>query len=257
MKIALLQSHIKWEDKVYNIEYFERILEKYSMESVDLFLLPEMSFPGFHMHTDERKEDNMHTLSLLKKMSAKYGVAIGAGYIKSGEEKCENHYAIVTPDGKIADYAKIHPFSFSEENVYYTGGNSIIKCRYKEFEIGIQICYDLRFPDIFMQAAADVDLMVVPANWPAARAEHWNTLLRARAIENQVYVAGINCAGDIGGLYYSGDSAIYNPDGQECECIEYQLSGNCSEAKILLFNIDNDVQKYREAFLVLKDRKSI
>lgn len=263
VKIALIQSYIFWEDKDRNMELLKKIIDKQYRCGVKLFLLPEMSFTGFTMNTDDMKENDKFTVGFLEILAKEYNVAIGAGWIRACEGKCENHYSIVTPEGEIADYGKIHPFTYGEEDDYYKGCNSIVKCEFEEFKMGIQICYDMRFQDIFMKAAKDVDLVIVPANWPAARAMHWNTLLRARAIENQVYVAGVNCAGNINGLYYSGDSQLINPDGKNQEFVQELISeysgyeGICREAKVLIYNIENDVNKYREDFPVLRDRREI
>lgn len=252
MIVALVQWKTLWEDKDGNIKKMERILNRY--QHVDLYLFPEMSLTGFSSDTYKFMERDKETVHRVMDIAAKYDTAIGIGWTKAGGDMGENHYSIVTPDEEIIDYAKIHPFSMSGEDMNTIGGRSLKMCRYKDFNIGVQICYDLRFPDVFLAAADEADLMIVPANWPAARSEQFRCLLQARAIENQVYVAGVNCGGCIGGIYYSGDSAIYNPEGTKCKPLLADANKNCEEERVIIYSIENDVKKFREAFPVKNDR---
>jgi len=106
----------------------------------------------------------------------------------------------------------------------------------------------LRFPEVFSIASHKADAIIIPANWPAKRREHWITLLRARAIENQVYIFAVNCVGNIGDLNYSGDSCVIKPDGEIVEMASY-------EEKLIIYDFQNDVAKYRSNFPVKQDRK--
>lgn len=110
------------------------------------------------------------------------------------------------------------------------------------------ICYDLRFPELFQLVSKEADAIILPANWPASRREHWKTLLQARAIENQTYILAINCVGSIGGLDYSGDTCVINPDGKICT----MLSG--SEGN-LYYTLCDNVSTYRNHFPVKNDRR--
>ena len=251
VRIALLELLTEWEDKETNWTKLESVIDGLKDAGIDLLLLPEMSFTGFSMNVDYTKEETEYTIARLMSLSLDSGVALGAGWVKSIGDKCENHYSIVDGDTLVADYAKIHPFCYSGEDEFFEGGKSIVSARLRGFKIGIQICYDLRFPATFEKAANKADLMIVPANWPAKRSAHWKALLKARAIENQVYVAGVNCVGDIGGLTYSGDSRIINPDGNQCrtQCIKAGFIGN-----IYIADLNNDTDKYRQAFPVRNDR---
>jgi predicted amidohydrolase len=121
---------------------------------------------------------------------------------------------LAAPDGSVLRYAKIHPFTFGGEHRVYTGGDRIVTARVGELSVTPFVCYDLRFPEPFRLAAPETDLFAVVANWPDARREAWRTLLRARAIENLCFVAGVNRAGDGGGLRYAGDSALISPWGE-------------------------------------------
>lgn len=252
MIIALVQSKIMWEDKAGNIKKMEKLIARY--QHVDLYLFPEMSLSGFSLNTYKFRELKKETVERVRLIAAKYKTAIGVGWTKACGDMCENHYSIVTPEEEILDYAKIHPFSYSGEDEQFLGGREIKMCRYKGFNIGVQICYDLRFQDTFTMAAEEADIVIVPANWPAARREHFQCLLQARAIENQIYVAGVNCGGCIGGIYYSGDSGLYNPEGVKCKSLLSEENKECPEEKVMIYNIENDVKQFREAFPVRRDR---
>lgn len=255
MKLALGQLKIEWEDKEANLKKAEAYIKLLAEQGTELFLLPEMSLTGFSMETDRTKETDKETVERIGALAKRYHVAIGVGWVKDAGTLCENHYSIVSPDGELLDYAKLHPFSYGGETGYFQGGDALPVCEYKGFCVGVQICYDLRFPEPFQTLSRDADLIVVPANWPAPRREHWSCLLKARAIENMVYLAGINCAGQMGGQYYSGDSALYGPDGKRLEPKRLTLMGSCPEEQVLLYETENDVSVYREHFPVKQDRR--
>ncbi len=254
MKIALGQLALYWEDKESNLKKVSSCLELLASKGVSLFLLPEMSLTGFSMHTDRTKESKKETVKKTRELAEKYQITIGIGWVKDMGSLCENHYSLVAPEGELLDYAKIHPFRYGKETEYFQGGTSLALCRCEDFQVGVQICYDLRFPEPFQRLSTKADLIVVPANWPAARKEHWSCLLRARAIENMSYIAGVNCTGEMGGQYYSGDSAIYAPDGTMLTAEVLYLDRQNTE-QIQLYNLTNDVCQYRSAFPVKEDRK--
>lgn len=252
MKLALLESHIEWENKQKNIDHLIEILNQIKTEKIDAIFLPEMSFTGFSMNTAVTGETQKATVSEISKLSETYGISIGFGWVKNTSLKSENHYSIVSNGTEILDYTKIHPFSYSTEDQYFQGGEELCFCELKNFSISSLICYDLRFPEVFQILSKKADLIVVPANWPQRRREHWMTLLKARAIENQCYLAGINCIGDIGGLTYSGDTALYNPAGE----VEVpQKICRFKESNLYIYEIENDCTQFREDFPVKKDRK--
>lgn len=281
MRIALAQTNILWEDKQANLV---RVEEFVVASDAEIVLFPEMSLTGFSMHTDVTAENsgspdvvqfcmqtgNIQTMAELPQtgwtieqvsaLAKRHHKTIGIGWVKKTEPLCENHYSIVTPDGKIAmDYAKIHPFSYGEEHAHFRGGEKLCTGKLGEFQAGLAICYDLRFPEQFRVMVPETEFFIVPANWPEARTSHWKTLLAARAIENQCYVAGVNCCGDMDGQYYSGDSGVYAPDGSLLVPMkEIRLAdASCKEEKLLVYDIQNDVAKTRNAFPVLQDRKEI
>ncbi len=245
MKIALVQSHIEWEDKERNISRIDEIITDHS--DSDFFLFPEMSFTGFSMNTVKTGEKKRETAAKICELAARHHVCIGFGWVRQTDEKCENVYSVTDRDGGIiSEYVKIHPFSYSGEDRYFTGGNDVSVYKVEGIPFSSFICYDLRFPEIFRQVCKKTHAIIIPANWPAKRAEHWKTLLRARAIENQVYVFAVNCVGEMNGLYYSGDSCVIDPNGD----IIMSLS---DKEGVLEYDFTDDAEKYRKRFPVLDD----
>ena len=189
------------------------------------------------------------TVNLMKQYATKYEIALGFGWVKKISARAENYYTIVDKTGDIvSEYKKIHPFSYSGEDKEFVGGDEIVMYKFGDVTFSTFICYDLRFPEIFQIASKKADAIILPANWPQKRREHWLSLLKARAIENQVYIFAINCWGTIGNQYYSGDSCVINPDGQ----IKHLLS---DEEGIIVYEFVNDTKSYIISFPVKKDRK--
>lgn len=249
MKVILYQMDIAWEDKALNYLRVEEKLKAAADQRADLFLLPEMSFTGFSMNTGVTGESDFRTVQKMRTYAKQYNTALGFGWVKDCGEKAENHYTVVDNRGEVlSDYIKIHPFSFSGEDRKFQGGEKITFFSLNGISFSSFICYDLRFPEIFQIASKKADVLLVPANWPKARREHWKCLLRARAVENQVYIIAVNCAGEIGGVEYSGDSCIIDPDGQ----VLSELSG---QEGLLEYNLCNDVHKFRCNFPVKQDRR--
>ena len=257
MRVALGQLQIQWEDKKANLKKVEAYLELLSERKTDLFLLPEMSLTGFSMNVEKVKEKQGESLDQIQRLAEKYRTAVGVGWVKDEGEICENHYSIVAPEGIVLDFVKLHPFRLGGEAEYFRGGDHLFHCELGGFCIGVQICYDLRFPEPFQILSRKADLILVPANWPAARSGHWKSLLKARAIENMVYVAGINCAGEMGDLFYSGDSRLYAPDGTKLKKDAICLSGCCAQERVFIYELQNDVRRYRECFPVKEDRREV
>lgn len=244
MIIGLAQTHIVWENKTCNMKKMQGCLEAFAryiktcgdgdkVECADgLILFPEMSLTGFSMHTDITAEHGKETVHMCEELARSYGLSIGIGWVagKENAECCENHYSIITPDaGEILDYIKLHPFAYSGEDAFFEGGSSLPVCRLRDMCLGAAVCFDLRFPEVFQILSDKADMIVVPANWPERRNAHWKALLAARAIENQCYIAGVNCCGLMDGQYYSGDSCMYAPDGTCMEPVKVIDSRELSE----------------------------
>lgn len=250
VKIALFQMNIAWENKERNYIHVEHYIRTAHEKGIECVFLPEMSFTGFSMNTDKTKEAGRETIDKMTQYAQRYCIAIGFGWVKDCGDKAENHYTVIDKNGKIiSDYAKIHPFSFSGEDQKFQGGESINVFELNGMNCSTFICYDLRFPEVFQIASRTANIIIVPANWPAARREHWKCLLQARAIENQVYVIAINCVGKINGLYYSGDSCVINPNGE----VLVELS---DQEGVIEYELVDDVKNYRETFQVKNDRRN-
>jgi omega-amidase len=252
MRLGLAQTNPLWEDKKGNFAAAVGFLEEARQSQVDFVLFPEMSMTGFSMHPEKIGEDRSHseTLQYFQKKAVEYGLTIGIGYVELLQPKSHNCYAIISPQGDIlADYKKIHPFTFGTEQVHYEGGDRIAKCSVMDFMVTPFICYDLRFPEIFQVASKESQLIVVPANWPSDRREHFITLLKARAIENQCYIAGINRVGHARTSSYCGDSMVIDPYGKI-------LAEGGDGEKLITADIDSSLVKaYREEFPAKKDRR--
>lgn len=167
---------------------------------------------------------------------------------------------VIDPHGETtARYQKIHPFSMGGEDRIFAGGDQVVITAVGEFTAHIAVCYDLRFPELFRvgtRGGADplVDLIVVPANWPASRREHWDVLLRARAIENQCYVAGVNCVGAQHGTSYEGGSALVSPKGEVLAAAD--TNGTRGGECVVTAEISaGHVRAWRRVFPALRDRK--
>lgn len=250
MRVALAQTNIVWENKAENYEKCEQFVKQAKEQEAELVFFPEMSFTGFSMNTTKIAETNQETLNEIKVIALKYDIGIGFGWVKKTDLLAENHYSVISNKGMVlSDYIKIHPFSYGEEDKYYSPGNQIVQFEHGGMTFSTFICYDLRFPEIFQIASEKAEVIVVPANWPKAREEHWKTLLRARAIENQCYILGVNCVGNINNVDYSGCSMCVSPDGSV-------LAKGIDEEEILYCEVNECVDTIRREFPVKQDKKN-
>ncbi|MGN1318890.1 MAG: nitrilase-related carbon-nitrogen hydrolase [Lachnospirales bacterium] len=248
MIVSLCQLNIVWENKKANVEKVDKFCNLAKNKNSHIIFFPEMSLTGFSLEVNRTKE-NGESINIIKNIAKKYNIAIGFGWVKDCGLKGENVYTIINQNGEvISEYTKIHPFSFSGEDKYFNKGDKLSVFNFMGFNIGSLICYDLRFPEIFQALSKNCHLIVVPACWPEKRSDHFKTLLKARAIENQCYILGVNCVGDVGGLYYSGDSMIINPEGKIIDCLS-------NKEGLILADIDNDVDVFRNLFPTKKDRQ--
>lgn len=252
MRIALCEIDIFWEDKIKNKINCNLLIEKAVKKKADLILFPEMTLTGFSMNTCKTAEDNSETFLWFQEKAIQYKTSIGFGWTSKCTGKPKNNYSVVTCDtNNCITYSKIHLFSPGNENTYFQPGNSIYEIKINEFNVCPFICYDLRFPEIFQAASKNCNLITVAANWPKERKDHWLTLLKARAIENQCFVAGVNRKGIGQNIFYSGDSCIFNPLGEKVSCISFPLNSST----LFIADIDlNAVVKTQSEFNIKKDR---
>jgi N-succinyldiaminopimelate aminotransferase len=250
VKIALLQMDIAWEDVPENHRRAAKMLAEAASGGARLAVLPEMFNTGFSM--DSRRiaqPPGGPSETFLREQAAAHDIWILASLPEAGEPAPRNMALLVSPRGSMTRYAKIHPFSYAGEHERYTAGDRVVTAHVEGLRVTPFVCYDLRFPEPFRLAAAETDLFAVVANWPDERREHWRTLLRARAIENQAYVAGVNRVGDGGRLHYSGDSAVISPLG------ETLVEGDDRE-KVIFADVEPAaVQRLRSRFPALDDRR--
>jgi omega-amidase len=252
MKIGLGQLDIIWEDKEKNKLSCSNMIAQAKQEGVDFIVFPEMTLTGFSMNPADLGEtmEDSPSIAFFREEAMKHQIYIAFGIIIKNEDKAENHCIILSDTGEIiANYAKIHPFSYGAESKYYTGGTTLTSCAVKELVVSPLICYDLRFPEIFQACSENSSLITVIANWPAPRRAHWISLLKARAIENQCYIAGVNRCGEGGGLSYVGDSMVISPYGDIISTVQDTPGLIVAELDLEL------VEKYRSEFPLKADRK--
>jgi len=254
MKIALIQMDIVWESKKANYARAEKFFIKAARESCDIIVFPEMFNTGFSMNISAIAEDEKgETSRVLSALAKKYALNVIAGFAAKaqGQEKAKNLSVVFDRNGSIiAKYSKMHPFSFAKENQFFSAGNTRVIFHLEGIPASVFICYDLRFPEIFRDIAREVRMIFVLANWPSTRKDHWETLLKARAIENQCFVIGVNRAGKDGnGIRYPGASHIFDPLGKDI------CSGGARE-QFIGCEIDPEaVIKVRSQFPFLEDMR--
>lgn len=216
LKICLIQSPLYWENPQANMAMFEEKIWEIK-DKPDLILLPEMFTTGFSMNAAKMAEPmNLTAFKWMRQQAKQTGAVIAGSVIIKEGENFFNRLLWMTPEGQFSHYDKRHLFRMAGEDKIYSSGLSKIIPEIKGWKILPLICYDLRFPVWSRNVNNSFDLLLYVANWPAPRRHAWNTLLKARAIENLCYVAGLNRIGEDGkGLQYSGDSAIIDFKGEE------------------------------------------
>lgn len=252
MMIALSQMNTEWEDKENNKSKVLDFINEAKELNIEFIVFPEMTLTGFSMNVENIAESNDgETIQWFKNIARCYNINIGFGVVEKTESEFgKNKFMIINCEGVIiSDYTKLHPFSYGSEDKHYKSGASIELCKVNDFTVATFICYDLRFPEVFQVASNEAELIIVAANWPQSRKEHWITLLKARAIENQCYILGVNRVGIGNNIYYSGNSMVVAPDGSI-------LIESEDEEKLLIYDIDiKESLQLRNSFPVKKDRK--
>ncbi len=213
LKITLIQSYLFWEDIQKNLQQFTVKISSLNQRT-DLIVLPEMFNTGFSMNTDKLAETmEGTTIQWMKKTAASTGSVLTGSLMIKENNSFFNRLVWVRPDGEISHYDKKHLFGMAGEHAHFSAGHQKLQVELNGWKICPMICYDLRFP-VWCRNQEDADLYIFVANWPEKRSAHWRALLTARAIENQVYVLGVNRVGDDANMvYHSGDSMIVHPMG--------------------------------------------
>lgn len=218
--ISLIQSDLHWEDKNANLAMFEEKIRGIK-ERTHIVLLPEMFSTGFSMKPESLAE-TMHgpTVEWMKRVSASKKVILAGSLMIEEEGNYHNRLVWMLPNGQLGYYDKRHLFAYANEHEHYAPGNKRLIAAVNGWKVNLMVCYDLRFP-VWARQSPDTedglpeyDLLIYVANWPERRNHAWKTLLLARAIENQCFVAGVNRVGNDGNeIYHSGDSMVVDPMG--------------------------------------------
>jgi omega-amidase len=253
LHIALIQTALHWEDKPANLDMLQKKIEDIPNRPA-LIILPEMFSTGFSMDKKTLAETmEGSTVEWMRKTAVKKKTIITGSLIIKEENNYYNRLVWMLPTGEYGFYDKRHLFAYGKEDQHYSAGKKRMIASVNGWKINCQICYDLRFPTWIRQTRSsenkpEYDLLVVVANWPSVRSLAWRTLLQARAIENQCYVAGVNRTGrDGNGLEYPGESMIIGPLGEI-------ITTAGSEEKIITHTLDrNNLENVRQKFPFWKD----
>ena len=215
LQIALIQASLVWENPEQNRINFSNKIAAISSD-VDLIVLPEMFTTGFTMTPENlKKEEGAITLAWMQEIAKKKNAALVGSLPFYENNNYTNRLFFVQPDGSYQTYDKRHTFTLAGEDKVYQAGLEKLIVNYKGFEICLMVCYDLRFP-VWARNVENYDVLIYVANWPKPRITAWDTLLKARAIENMVYCVGVNRIGsDTMGYEYSGHSAVYDSLGEQ------------------------------------------
>ena len=214
MRIAIVQPVTVWEDKKANFSNIEKMVLEYATPA-DLVVLPEMFSTGFSLNAASLAEDEKgETFQWMKKTASNGNFSLCGSFITKRDKSFYNQFTLITPGGDFQSYNKRHLFSLAGETRIFTPGKERKIILLNGIRFLALVCYDLRFP-VWSRSRNDYDAIICIASWPDVRREAWQSLLKARAIENQCYVIGVNQTGtDNDGFKYSGDSVILNPAGK-------------------------------------------
>jgi predicted amidohydrolase len=252
-RIAAVQHDIVWEDREANFARLAPVIAGAVGLGAGLVLLSETFSTGFSMTPGIGEPEDGPSAQFLRSQAAEHGVWVGGSCpeIAADGPLPYNSFVLAGPDGTTHRYRKLHPFTHAGEHERFRAGDGPLTVRIDGLRVTPFVCYDLRFADVFWRAAPDTDVYLVPANWPSPRREHWRTLLRARAIENQAYVVGVNRVGTAGdGTEHAGDSRIVGPTGE-------LLATAAGVETVLVADVDAaEVAATRDRFRFLPDRRA-
>lgn len=247
MQLKLIQFDIKKGDTLQNLSHIDELLS--TSEGSGLIVLPEMFHCGFTAETGNSAELNGgRTLAwMLQTAKQRNSYICGSAAVKI-DDKIFNRMYMVSPSGQVEYYDKRHLFSMGMETQTFSAGSERKIVNVNGWRCLLQVCYDVRFPVFSRNAGKIYDMAIYVANWPAPRADVWLTLLKARAIENQCYVVGVNRTGECEGINYKGQSIIYGPRGE----IVAQADG--ADEQIIEAEVNLEaMQHFRQKFPVLRD----
>lgn len=254
MKLAAVQHDIVWSDRSANFDRLAPKIAAAAATGAELVVLTETFSTGFAVDDPDLGEpEGGPSAQFLAEQAAAHGIWVcgTCPEVPAGDPDGRpfNSFVFAGPGGETQRYRKIHPFTYGGETKHFRGGTELVTFEVDGVRVSPLVCYDLRFADEFWQLATGTDVYIVPANWPAQRRLHWQSLLQARAIENLAYVVGCNRVGSGGGLDYSGDSRVVDPTGE-------LLTTAAADETTLFATIDPDrVAAVRDRFRFLDDRR--
>ena len=246
MKVTILQRDIVWANPAKNIERAERAIR--GNIGADLYVLPEMFSTGFCTEPEGIAEScDSDTLKWMRRKAAEIDAAIAGSIAVEQEGKYYNRFYFVKPDGSVTYYDKKHLFTYGGEHLRFTAGEERVVVEWRGVRILLEVCYDLRFP-IWARNRGDYDMILYVASWPTPRVAAWSSLLVARAIENQCYVAGVNRVGTDPACEYCGGSVIIDSYGRTiAACTDNTECEATAEVDM------EALEAFRKKFPVLKD----
>lgn len=220
LKVCLCPQEIAWGDKEANLANLERIAARVHPET-DLLILPETFSTGFPVGMDKEEvrplaeRNTGETIDFIKKIAERHKMAIAGSFIADSGGSLYNRAFFIEPSGEETFEDKRHLFTMAGENKVFSQGYGRMKVRYRGWNLVMVICYDIRFPVWCRNVANEYDALIVVANWPEVRVGAWNTLVPARAIENEAYVCAVDCRGiDSKGYEYDGSSMVVDFKGK-------------------------------------------
>ena len=243
MKTAIIQHVIRENELEWNLQHIADLLNK--QPGADLYVLTEMFATGFM--AKGAAEHGQRILSWMQAQAQRLDAAIAGSIAMNDGVRLRNRLFFVRPDGSYDYYDKRHVFSYAGENEEYAAGERRVVVEWRGVRFLLQVCYDLRFP-VFSRNHGDYDAVIYVANWPQQRREVWQTLLKARALENQSFAIGVNIVGSDKTCEYLGDSVIINAYGHTiAQCTPGKEETAAAELDM------NELQRFREKFPVLRD----
>jgi omega-amidase len=252
LTVGLGEYDLGWHDPSASIAAADRLAERVAAVGVDLVVLPEMATTGFTMDVSQAVSVESPDVAKLRQIATRHHVWLVAGVALRNDgpssDAVNGALAIDPSGGVVALHRKRRLFAYGGEDRWYAEGDRPTIVDICGVRVALFICYELRFPEVFAEVASEVDAMIVIANWPAARQEHWDVLLRARAIENQCFVIGVNRTGVADGVTYAGGSVMYDPWGDR---LTATLAGGVRLATIHA----SRTREIRERFPFLRDRR--